>query len=160
VLETAGEMIDIVYIYDDLASQQNLLLSPRLYARHIQPFHERLIELAHKFGKPLMLHSCGSIYKLIPRLIDMGLAILSPIQPTAKDMSPENLAAKFGGRIAFHGGVDIQDFLPRAAAADVRQHVGHIAEVLGSSGGYIRAGSHHIQADAPLANILEMYSAD
>jgi len=160
VLETAGEMIDVVYFYDDLASQNGLLASPRLYGRHVQPYHQRLIELARQFGKPVMMHSCGSVYALIPRLIDRGLAILSPVQPSAKDMDPEKLAEEFGGRIVFHGGVDVQQFLPRATPAEVRENVGRISGVLGRLGGYIRAGSHHLQADTPLANILEMYSVD
>jgi uroporphyrinogen decarboxylase len=160
VLDTAGEMIDIVYFYDDLASQNGLLVSPRLYGRYVQPFHQRLIDLAREFGKPAMMHSCGSVYALIPRLIDMGLAILNPVQPSAKNMEPEKLAEEFGGRIVFHGGIDVQQFLPRATPEQVRQRVADTSRVLGDRGGYIRAGSHHIQADTPLANVLEMYSVD
>ena len=158
VLETAGDFIDIVYFYDDLASQNGLLLSPKLYSRYIRPFHQRIIDLARKFGKPTMMHSCGSVYALIPQLIDMGLAILNPIQPLAKNMDPEKLLAEFGGRIAFHGGVDVQQLLPRARPEQVRESVVLISKLLGQRGGYIMAGSHHIQADTPLANVLEMYS--
>jgi uroporphyrinogen decarboxylase len=160
VLEIAGDLVDIVYFHDDLASQDGLLVSPNLYGCYIRPFHKRLIETARKFGKPAMLHSCGSIYALIPRLIDMGLAILNPVQPSARNMAPEKLAREFGGRIAFHGGVDVQQFLPRATAGEVGDTVVRIAETLGALGGYIRAGSHHLQADTPLENILEMYSVD
>jgi uroporphyrinogen decarboxylase len=160
VLETAGDLIDIVYFYDDLASQNGLLVSPKLYGRYIQPFHQRLIDLARKFGKPAMMHSCGSVYALIPRLIDMGLTILNPVQPFARAMDPEKLAVEFGGRIVFHGGIDVQRFLPRATPAEVCETVGRVSELLGRQGGYIRAGSHHIQADTPLANILAMYSVD
>ena len=110
VLETAGDLIDIVYFYDDLASQEGLLISPRLYEQHIQPLHQRIIDLARRHGKPVMMHSCGSIYRLIPRLIEMGLAILNPIQPSARFMDPERLAAEFGSRIVFHGGIDVQQF--------------------------------------------------
>jgi uroporphyrinogen decarboxylase len=160
VLDLAGDLIDIVYFYDDLASQDGLLLSPRLYERYIQPFHQRFIELAHSFGKPAMMHSCGSVYALIPRLIDMGLTILNPVQPSARNMNPEKLAREFGGRIVFHGGVDVQQFLPHATPGEVSERVRRVSELLGARGGYIRAGSHHIQADTPLANILEMYLVD
>lgn len=160
VLETAGDLIDIVYFYDDLAAQNSLLLSPRFYTRYIQPLHRKIIELAASYGKPTMMHSCGSIYLLIASLIDMGLAILNPIQPSARDMEPERLAAEYGGRIAFHGGIDVQQFLPRATPEEVRQRVAHTSTVLGAHGGYIRAGSHHIQADTPVENILAMMSVD
>ena len=159
VLESAGDLIDLVYFYDDLASQEGLLLSPRLYERHIAPFHSRIIELARRHGKPVMMHCCGSIRALIPRLIDIGLAVLNPIQPSARDMEPERLAAEFGGRLTFHGGIDVQRFLPGASPAQVREKAAWTSEVLGRSGGYILAGSHHLQADTPLENVLALYGA-
>ena len=157
VLTTAGDLIDIVYFYDDVASQERLLMSPEMYRRHIQPFHQRIIDLAVSHGKRVMMHCCGSVYPLINRLIEMGLGILNPIQPSAKNMSPEKLAQEFGGRIAFHGGIDTQQFLPKATPEQVREKVRYTCGVLGKSGGYILAGSHHIQADVPLDNVLAMY---
>jgi uroporphyrinogen decarboxylase len=156
-LETAGDLIDIVYFYDDLASQTGLLLSPKLYERHLQRHHRQVIELAARHGKPAMLHCCGAVHPLIPRLIDMGLRVLNPIQPSARNMAPEQLAAEFGGRIAFHGGVDVQQFLPCATPDQVREQVARLAAVLGQVGGYVLAGSHHLQADTPLENVLAMY---
>ena len=159
VLEIAGDLIDLVYFYDDLASQKGLLISPRLYTRHIQPFHQQIIDIARRFGKPVMMHSCGSVYSLIPRLIDMGVAVLNPVQPSANNMQPEKLAEEFSGRIAFHGGIDVQQFLPTATREQVRQKIQYTARVLGRKGGYICAGSHHIQSDTPLENVLEMFEA-
>ena len=157
VLETAGDLIDIVYFYDDLASQTGLLLSPKLYERHIQSFHQKLIDLASRYSKPVMMHCCGAVCPLIPRLISMGLRVLNPIQPSARHMEPARLAAEFGGKIAFHGGMDVQQFLPHASPAQVREKVAHVSRVLGQNGGYILAGSHHLQADTPLENVLAMY---
>jgi uroporphyrinogen decarboxylase len=158
VLSTAADLIDIVYFYDDLASQNQLLMRPEMYDRLIRPFHARIIALAQRFGKPVMIHCCGAVYPLISRFIDMGISILNPIQPMARDMAPEKLAREFGGRIAYHGGIDIQGFLPRATPAEVKAKVEETCEILGSNGGYILAGSHHIQADTPVENILAMYS--
>jgi uroporphyrinogen decarboxylase len=157
VLESAGDLIDIVYFYDDLATGDRLLISPAMYANYIQPHHQRLIDLAARFQKPVMAHSCGSVNLLIGRFIDMGIAILNRIQPLAKHMEPERLAAEFGGRIAFHGGIDIQRLLPRASPEEVRQRVAQVCDLLGRDGGYILSGSHHFQADTPLENILAMY---
>lgn len=158
VLRLAADQIDLVYFYDDVASQNGLLISATMYDRWLRPHHQRLIELAARFGKPAMLHCCGSVYPLLPRLIDMGLAVLNPIQPRARNMAHEKLASEFGGRIAFHGGIDIQEFLPRATPGQVSEHVASICELLGARGGYIMSGSHHIQADTPLENILAMYN--
>ena len=72
-------------------------------------------------------------------------------------MEPERLAADFAGRIAFHGGMDVQQFLPGANPDQVRQRVAHLCSVLGHNGGFILSGSHHVQADTPLQNVLAMY---
>ncbi len=159
-LAAAGDSIDLVYFYDDLASQEGLLMSPRLYERHIAPSHARIIELAREHGKPVMMHCCGAVRPLIPRLIDMGLAVLNPVQTSARGMDPQALAAEFGGRLAFHGGIDVQRFLPRATPEEVRGKVARTCEALGRSGGYILSGSHHFQADIPIENVLAMYGVD
>jgi uroporphyrinogen decarboxylase len=88
----------------------------------------------------------------------MGLAILNPVQPHARSMDASRLAAEFGGRIVFHGGVDVQHLLPCATPDQIKEHVARLSETLGAQGGYIRAGSHHIQADTPIENVLAMFS--
>ena len=157
VLTEAGDLIDIVYFYDDIASQDNLLISPEMYGHFIQPYHQKLIDIAADYDKPVMMHCCGAVYPLIPRLIDMGLRILNPIQPTAKNMNPEKLNEEFAGRIAFHGGIDIQQFMQQATPKQVREKVQYVSDMLGFNGGYILSGSHHLQADIPIENVLAMY---
>jgi uroporphyrinogen decarboxylase len=159
VLENSGDLIDIVYFYDDIASQNGLLISPVMYDEFIRPYHTQVIELAAKYNKPAMMHCCGAVYPMIETFIDMGLAILNPIQPSAKDMNPEKLIEEFGGRIAFHGGIDVQQFLPVASAEQVTEKVDYTCKTLGENGGYILSGSHHIQADTSLENVLAMYGA-
>jgi uroporphyrinogen decarboxylase len=157
VLRAAGDLLDVIYFYDDFASQTGLLLGPETYDRHLRPFHQRLIDIAAQSGKPVMLHSCGAVAPLIPRLIEMGVNILNPIQPRARGMEPEQLARAFGGRLAFHGGIDIQELLPRSTPSQVKAEAARVAEVLGDNGGYILASAHHIQADTPVENVLAMY---
>ncbi|MFC1550192.1 uroporphyrinogen decarboxylase family protein [Candidatus Neomarinimicrobiota bacterium] len=157
VLETSADQIDIVYFYDDVASQNSLLISPQMYKDFIQPFHRKIINISKNYGKPVMMHCCGSIYPLIEEFIEMGLSILNPIQPSALNMNPERLTDEFGGRIAFHGGIDILQLLPSGTPTEIEEQVQFNSQVLGKNGGYILAGSHHIQADTPVENILAMY---
>jgi uroporphyrinogen decarboxylase len=159
VLESSADKIDMVYFFDDLASQQSLLISPQMYEQHIRGYHQQIIDTASGFGKPVMMHTCGAVFPLIERLIDMGLRALNPIQPSVEEMHPEHLAEKYAGKIAFHGGVDIQGFLPKASVEEVREKAAYLRELLGSGGGYIQAGTHHFQADTPLENILAIYGA-
>jgi uroporphyrinogen decarboxylase len=117
----------------------------------------RLTDLAHSYNLKVMMHSCGSISKIIPELIEAGVDILDPIQVTAKNMEPEFLAKHFGGKIVFHGGIDTQQVLPTATPEKVADHAAYVTQTLGSKGGYIFAPSQLLGPDIPLENILAMY---
>jgi uroporphyrinogen decarboxylase len=157
VLELAGDRLDMVYFYDDVATQQSLMISARMWRRMIKPLHQRLIEVAKAFGTPVMYHCDGALYPLIPELIDMGVELLNPVQADAAGMDPQRLKDEFGDRLSFHGGIDIIKTLPRGTVDDVRAEVAERMRVLGRNGGYILASSHHIQSDTPLENVFAMY---
>lgn len=157
VLELAGDRLDMVYFYDDVATQNSLLISRGMWKKYVRPRHARLIEVARAYGKPVMYHCDGAVYPLIPDLIDVGIDVLNPIQPDAKDMDPQRLKDEFGARLTFHGGVDIIKTLPRGTPEEVAAEVRERVNVLGKGGGYLLASSHHIQSDTPLENIRAMY---
>jgi uroporphyrinogen decarboxylase len=157
VLELAGDRLDMVYFYDDVATQHSLMMSRGMWEEFIRPYHARLIEVAKAFNKPVMYHCDGALYPLIPALLDMGIDMLNPVQADAKGMEPETLKREFGDRLSFHGGIDIIKTLPRGTTQDVADEVCERVRVLGENGGYILASSHHIQSDTPLENVLEMY---
>lgn len=157
VLELAGDRLDMVYFYDDVATQNSLMISKKMWRDYIRPCHARIIEVAKQFGKPVMYHCDGALYPLLPEMIDMGIDLLNPVQADAKGMAPETLKSEFGDRLSFHGGIDIIKTLPRGTADDVRHEVAERIRVLGENGGYIMASSHHIQSDTPLQNVHAMY---
>lgn len=156
-LATAGDWLDMVYFYDDIATQSGLMVSKETWRRFIRPHHARIIEVARAHGKKVMVHCDGAIRPLIPELIEMGVDLLNPIQVSAEGMNPVELKREFGNRLSFHGGVDIVQTLPRGARLDVEREVRERVETLGEQGGYVLAGTHHIQAGTPLGNVLAMY---
>ena len=72
-------------------------------------------------------------------------------------MEPIGLKRDFGAQLSFHGGVDIVGLLPKGSPADVREATRQLVRELGPDGGYIMAGSHHIQCDTPLENVIALY---
>lgn len=157
VLELAGDRIDMVYFYDDVATQNSLMISKQMWREYVRPHHQKLIDLAHSYGKKVMYHCDGAIYPLIPELIELGVDLLNPIQPDAKGMDSRRLKTEFGNQLCFHGGVDIIKTLPRGTRDEVIAEVRERVNILGENGGYIMCSSHHIQGDTPLANIFTMY---
>ena len=73
-------------------------------------------------------------------------------------MAPERLKAKYGDRLSFHGGIDMQKLLPFGTPEQVQPEVRRYSEVLGSGGGYILGPAHLFQPDVPPENVLAVYS--
>ena len=158
LMEVSQGQIELVYTYDDIAMQNGLLMSPRMWKKFILPRHQRLNKVIKEHGVKIMYHSCGAIYPMIQRLIDeMNIDILNPLQPRAKDMDMQRIKDEFGGQIAFHGGIDLQHTLPYGTQQEVSDEVRERCRILGKGGGYICTSAHYIQADVPVENILAMY---
>jgi len=157
VMKLVGDDLDVIYFYDDVGAQNGTLISKNMWRRLIKPYHERIISAARESGKLVMYHTDGAVHAMVPEFLDMGVDILDPIQPTAKDMAPETLKSEFGDRLSFHGGVDIVGTLPQGTPEEVRNEVRQRVNVMSENGGYILSSSHHIQSDTPLENVLAMY---
>jgi len=159
-LDIVGPYAQIVETADDYGMQTGLLISPAMYRDILAPFQKKLIDLIHsKSDAKIFHHSCGSVFALLPDMRATGVDILNPIQPLAKDMEPEKLKREFGDRFVFHGGIDIQDLLPKGTPGQVRAETARRISILGDGGGYILAPAHNIQEDVPPENVAAMYDA-
>ncbi len=157
LLDEAGDEIDMVYFYDDIGTNLSLLISKKMWRTFIRPCHQKLIDVAKQHNKQVMYHTDGAVRPVIPDLIEMGVDVLNPIQPGAAGMEAIGLKRDFGARLSFHGGVDIVGLLPKGSPAEVREAVRQLVRDLGQEGGFIMAGSHHIQCDTPLENVFALY---
>lgn len=159
-MEIVGPYVQMVETSDDYGTQVGLLISPALYREMLQPSHRRLVEtIKGKTRAKVFLHSCGSISGILEDLIDAGVDVINPVQPLAKDMDSYSLKKRFGDRIVFHGGIDIQHVLPYGSVEDVREEVKHRIRALAPGGGYILAPAHNIQDDVPPENVIAMFEA-
>lgn len=156
LLDRVGSKLDLVFISDDMGSQNNLLFSLDTWHEFIGPRLRRWCEMIHSYGVRVFYHSDGAVDALIPHLIDAGIDVLNPIQHKCPGMGLESLKAKYGDKIIFHGGVDTQDVMPFGTADDVRAETQRCIDILGAGGGYIPCSCHNIQAGTPIENILAM----
>lgn len=159
ILEAAKGKIDIILTGDDFGGQNGPLVSPPMWDEFLREGFAEYIEIIHSFGAKAMHHTCGSVYGLIPRMINCGLDILQSLQPEAAGMEPAHLKKEFGDRLCFQGGVSIQRTLPFGSPDDVRREVKRLAETLAPSGGYIFGTAHNIQADTLLENVEALLAA-
>lgn len=158
-VEAVGKYVQVIQVNDDLGSQQAGLLSAALYQEMVKPYHKKLWRcIKEKSGKYIPLHSCGSIYELIPDLIDSGIDALNPIQVSAANMDTRRLKKEFGRQITFWGGgCDTQYVLTKGTPQEVRKEVRRRIEDLAADGGFIFCPVHNIQPDVSPLNILAMY---
>jgi uroporphyrinogen decarboxylase len=145
-------------LISDLGSQRGPLISLAMFEEFVAPYLKEMIDLIHSTGAKVLFHSCGAVARFIPELIRLGVDVLDPIQPAGNEMNPAQLQAKFGGKIAFHGGIDMQNLLPRGTPAQVAAEANRYCKILGENGGYILAPAHLFQPDVPPENILALYS--
>ncbi len=143
---------------DDSGTQRGEFIRPELWAEMIKPHYRRLCDWIHAHTAwKTYFHCCGSIYHLIPHLIEAGIDILNPVQTSAANMTPERLKREFGGRIVlWGGGCDTQSVLNRATPQEVRRHVRERLAVFAPGGGYVFTQVHNIQANVPPENIIAM----
>ena len=157
-LQEAGEFLDVVFVGDDLATAESVIMSPKTYRDIIKPYHKEYFKNLKKLAPHarLLYHSCGSIFSFIPDLIEVGVDILNPVQVSAQNMDTKVLKEKFGSELSFWGAIDTTRVLPRGTKKEVKEEVRKRIDDLGPEG-YILTSVHDIQPDVPPENVITMF---
>ena len=158
-LDASGQYISIFRTADDLAAQNNLLISPQMYRRFIKPFQQKYFEFVKsKTDAKILYHTDGNITPLLDDLIEVGVDIINPVQPSALgDLTA--LKQKYGTKLSFCGAIDTHRVLPHGTVEEVRAEVKQRIRELGPGGGYILSSVHSILVDVPPENVLAMANA-
>lgn len=158
----AGKYLDAAMVFDDLGNQAGPLMSLDTYREFYKPYQKRIIDHIRKYLKPeakIILHSCGSMYKFIPDLIEIGVQAINPIQPLAANMEPWRLKKEFGKDITFLGGFDVQDLLPLGTVNEIREGVKRLISEYADGGGFVFGASQIVQCNTPPENVAAMFKA-
>jgi uroporphyrinogen decarboxylase len=132
---------EAVIFADDYGGQDSLLLSPEAWREFIKPDLARLYAQCKAAGLMIVQHSCGQIAAILPDMVDMGLDVWHPCQPTSNDLAA--LKQQFAGRLTFYGAVNSY-VLDRGTPEEVRREVRLRLRQLAAGGGFIAAPSHGV----------------
>lgn len=157
-LDKCGDYVDFIWTGEDLGTQIGPLISLDLFRSQIRPRHQPLIDLAAQYGKPVMIHSCGSSSWAFEDFIEMGIRAIDTLQPEAAHMEPSYLAKTYGDRLTFHGCIStaaVVDMTPE----EVERNVAEILEIMMPHHGYCFAPTHYLQDNTPVENVIAMYKA-
>lgn len=150
--------VDGGYFGDDYGAQRGLLISPRLWRQLIKPRLARMFAVFRDAGLPVLLHSDGDIWPILPDLVDIGVSCLNPVQPEV--LAHPKLYREFGHCLSFYGGISTQEVLPNASPEAVRQATFACVRELAPHGtGLVLGPSHRMQSDIPPANVAAMLEA-
>ncbi|NIA06086.1 MAG: methyltransferase [Actinobacteria bacterium] len=145
----------------DFGTQRSLFISKDTYRELYSPYYKQINRAIHDHTNwKTFKHSCGSIFELIPDMIEDGFDILNPVQCSASNMDPKTLKREFGDQIVFWGGgVDTQKTLPFGTPQEVYKEVRERIEIFNDGGGFVFNPIHNIQANTPVQNIIAMFKA-
>lgn len=151
--------VDLIQLGDDVAMQNSLMMSRKMWREWFRPRLVRVVQAAREVREDILIeyHSDGKINDLVPDLIEAGVDILNPVQPECVEQ--RWIKAEFGERLSFSGGLGVQSVLPFGTPEEVRAHVKEVIQTLGAGGGLIVGPSHVVERDVPLENILAMLAA-
>lgn len=157
-----GDKVQVAFVSGtDFGTQRGPFISPQAYRDLYKPFQKAINDKIHELTNwKTFIHSCGSVYQLIPDFIDAGFDVLNPVQCSAAQMEPQRLKDEFGDQLVFWGGgVDTQKTLPFGTPKEVYKEVRERIEIFRQNSGFVFNSIHNIQSNVPTENILAMFKA-
>lgn len=156
--DAMGDKLTAAFFGNDLGSQLSLMISNEFFDRFIAPYMKVLIDQMKSYGLKVTMHSCGAIFDIIPRLIDLGVDAIHPLQAKAANMQAEKLAKEFKNDLIFIGGVDTQELLPFGTPQQVGDEVRRLKDIFG--GKFIVSPSHEaLLENVSIENVIAMSEA-
>jgi uroporphyrinogen-III decarboxylase len=146
--------LDMVWYGDDWGTQDRLFMRPDVWRAILKPHTQRIYDAMKRRGILVNQHSCGRIEAVLRDMVEMGADVWNPCQP-CNDLAA--LKSRYGGRIAFCGGIDSQFVLnrPGATPEEVRAEVRQRIDEMAAGGGYIAAPSHSVPYDPALIEAMD-----
>jgi len=157
-----GDRVQAVFITGtDFGTQRGPFIAKEAYRELFKPYHIRVNQFIHERCRwKTFIHSCGSVYELIPEFIEAGFDILNPVQCSAACMDARTLKREFGRHLTFWGGgANTQQTLPFGTPDEVYREVRERIEIFGEGGGFVFNTVHNVQGPTPVANLLAMFKA-
>ena len=161
-IQAVGRYIDTLLLSGtDYGTQTGELFNPDVFKELHVPNYRMMTDYVHQRSDiKVMMHSCGSIYRIIPYIIEAGVDILNPIHVNTKNMEPQKLKDEFGGRLVFWGGgVDTQTVLPFGSPEEVAAQCKERIDIFAPGGGFVFTPVHNLQYGVPPENVEAMIKA-
>jgi hypothetical protein len=162
LIDLFGDLVQVAWVTGtDFGTQRGPFISVQAYRDLFKPFHQQVTSLIHRRSSwKTFIHSCGSVYQLVPDFIEAGFDVLNPVQCSARDMDAARLKREFGKDLVFWGGgVDTQKTMPFGAPEQVAQEARERIAIFNAGGGFMFNAVHNLQGNTPVANLEALFRA-
>ena len=148
------DRVKIIWGSDDIGFKTGPMIGPDDLREFVLPGHTIMADMAHRAGKPYLLHSCGNLSTVMDDLIEnVKIDAKHSFEDTIEDV--RDVKSTYGTRIALLGGIDV-DFLCRADNDRIRKRVRDTLDICLPDGGYCLGTGNSVANYIPLNNYLSM----
>jgi len=127
-------------------------MGPETFRGLIQPYYAKVGAALKECRMHWWLHSCGDNSEIMGDLAEAGVNVFHPVQKHTMDEAAT--ARKFGDRMTFLAGIDVQHTLREKDPEGVRAEVRFLIDTFDrSGGGMCIAAGNGIVGGTPLENI-------
>ncbi len=144
-------------VNDDWGFKTQTIFPPGMMETYVFPYTQRIIEIIHSRGKPVILHSCGNLKTIMD-------VVIEELKPDGKHSFEDGIYPVedawewWHDRIAIMGGIDV-DFLVRSPPDEVYKRSVRLLEMSADDGGYALGSGNSIAGYVPPGNYLAMLKA-
>ncbi|MFX1327495.1 MAG: uroporphyrinogen decarboxylase family protein [Promethearchaeota archaeon] len=135
----------IILLWDDYGFKNGLFMKPIYFHKYVFPWLKRVCNAAHKRDCKIMLHSDGDILEIFEDIVNCGVDIINPIEPTTNNPEYDifKLHEKFGDKITFSGNVSPVS-LALGEISEIETYAKKLIRELAPGGGYLFGSGHSI----------------
>jgi uroporphyrinogen decarboxylase len=105
-IKAAGELLDGLVIWGDVAYRKDMLFSPDYWRKHFKPVVKAIVDECHASGLPVIYHGCGNVRRIFGDFIECGVDAYNPLEAKA-GLDVVELRRQYGHRMAFCGNMDV-----------------------------------------------------
>ena len=148
--------VGAVWVVDDLAFGNGPMISPQAFRDHVFPWYREMAARCHRKGLIFFMHSDGDLMPIMEDLIDFGLDVLQPIDPSCMDIV--QVKKMYGDRLCLVGNV-ANELLRSGTPAEVQEVVRNLIRKVAPGGGYCVGSGNSVPEWANFENYTAMREA-
>ncbi len=145
--------VGAIQMGDDMGFKTQTMISPAHLRQYVFPWHRKIVEKAHEHSKPIILHSCGNLERIMDDIIESGFEAKHSFEDAI--MPVAEVKRKWGDKLAILGGVDV-GLLARASVDEVKDYTRKVLRDCMPGGGYALGSGNSVANYIKPENYLAM----